>query len=255
MDSLYLQHLNWPEAEYALQHADCIVIPLGAELKEHGYHLPLNTDWQLAEYFSRQLLAVDNLLITPTLGYSYFPAFVDYPGTVSLSRECAGQLLEEYISSLQQHGAKRFYILNTGISTNWVLEPLRLKLQPRLQLYYSDLLELLPDIEAQVSEQRCGGHADEIETSMMLYIAPTQVRMEKASCDYGEPGQSQGPFRRQRGEPGLYSPSGTFGDARLASAAKGEQVVTQLTNALINQLKAFCQPDWVPPEAKQRYLS
>ncbi len=260
MPSLYLQQLSWPEAATALPNADCVVIPLGAQLKEHGHHLPLNTDWLLAEYLSQRLQVTENLLITPTIGSSYFPAFVDYPGTVSLGKACASQLLEETIACLARHGARRFYILNTGVSTNWVLEPLRLKLQQqRVPLCYSDLLKVLPDIEVQVAQQRCGSHADEIETSMMLYIAPDRVRMELASCEYGErPGKppvQSGPFRRHPGQPGFYSPSGVFGDATLASAAKGRWVLKQLSRQISQQISGFSQPDWQPEPAEERYLS
>lgn len=256
MENRYLEQLSWPEAANALTESACVVIPLGAQLKEHGHHLPLNTDWLLADYLTGQLSALQNLLITPPIGLSFFPAFTDYPGTVSLSKHCAGLMLEEYLQALSTHGARRFYFLNTGISTNWVLEPLRLKLQQQhIEILYSDLLELLPDIEAPIAEQRCGSHADEIETSMMLYIAPERVRMELACCEYGRDGKQSGPFRRQPEQNGFYSPSGIFGDATLATAEKGHVVLQQLAERIRRQLRAFSQPGWHPAPPAERYLS
>lgn len=253
MAGIYLEHLSWPEAECALSADPLILIPLGARLKEHGYHLPLNNDWLLAEYLCRRVVERVPVLATPTVQFSYFPAFVDYPGSVSLQRDTARRLLDELIDALARHGARRFYLLNTGISTNWVLEPLRLALAARgIQMAYLDLLQVLPAIEAQVAQQTCGSHADEIRTSMMLYIRPEVVRLERA-VDASTP-YRPGPFRREPDAPGLYSPSGAWGNPTLASREKGAFVVERLVSALLAALDDFRAPDWQPRPACARYL-
>jgi creatinine amidohydrolase/Fe(II)-dependent formamide hydrolase-like protein len=53
-----------------------LVIPLGARLKEHGYHLPLNNDWTMAEYFSKQVFASCPVLMAPTVEHGFYPAFM-----------------------------------------------------------------------------------------------------------------------------------------------------------------------------------
>jgi len=253
MTGTYLDQLSWPEAETALSADPVILIPLGARLKEHGYHLPLNNDWLLARYFCRRVMEQANVLVTPTVQFSFFPAFVDYPGSVNINRDTAGQLLNDLISSLARHGGKRFYVLNTGISTNWVLEPLRLKLaEQQVSMTYLDLLEALPEIEQQVAEQSCGSHADEIETSMMLYIQPEVVRVERA-VDASTPYQA-GPFRRDPTQTGLYSPSGAWGDPTLATWEKGEFVVEKLVGAILDEINDFSSEDWQPQTANKRYL-
>src|SRR4030095_15502630 len=68
-----------------------------------------------------------------------------------------------------------------------------------------------------------GTHADEIETSMILYLEPGAVRMDRALKD-GER-DAPGPLRRQRGTAGVYSPSGVFGDPTVATWQKGERIV------------------------------
>ena len=74
----------------------------------------------------------------------------------------------------------------------------------------------------KVSQQSGGSHADEIETSMMLYIAPERVDMTVATRDFN-PGA--GPLTPQPGSPGIYSASGVYGDATLASREKGQRIV------------------------------
>jgi creatinine amidohydrolase len=63
-----------------------------------------------------------------------------------------------------------------------------------LQVDYFDLLGPLCNFEDEIAEQECGTHTDEIETSMMLYIAPEIVKMEKA-VDEIHP-KTPGPFTR-----------------------------------------------------------
>ena len=77
--------------------------------------------------------------------------------------------------------------------------------------------------------ESAGTHADEIETSMMLYIAPESVQMKKAARDIN-PDQPGGLTRDARGK-GIYSPTGAWGDPTLATREKGEAVVESLLSS------------------------
>ena len=76
-------------------------------------------------------------------------------------------------------------MLNTGVST---MQPLAASAEELagegILLHYTNLLESIGPVEREVSEQAGGTHADEIETSMMLYIDPASVDMSKAVKDY-----------------------------------------------------------------------
>ena len=80
-----LWDLTWVEAEAVLTPDAVVVLPLGAASKEHGPHLLLKNDWLLAEYYKERVLAAADVVIAPTLGYHHYPAFVEYPGSTSLS--------------------------------------------------------------------------------------------------------------------------------------------------------------------------
>ena len=182
---ILLEQLTWVEAEAALTPSTVVVIPLGAASKEHGPHLRLNNDWTIAEYFKRRVLAAAAVVVAPTIGYHYYPAFVEYPGSVSLRLETARDLVVDICASLSAFGPRRFYVLNTGVSTVRALAPAAgvLAAQGTL-LRYTDLRSAGSDAVRDVGQQEGGSHADEIETSMMLYIAPEAVDMAKAAHDY-----------------------------------------------------------------------
>ncbi len=222
MTGRYLADLTWQQAQALLDEARVLVLPLGAGAKEHGPHLRLDNDRVLAEYFAERLRAVEDVLVLPTLVYHYYPAFTDYPGSVSLERATAANLTFEVCASLAAHGARRFYCLNTGFSTLQPLGEVAERLAAVGSLFaFTDLPALLEPVAAQIGEQVGGTHADEVETSMMLHIAPERVDMRLAVCDY-HPGRGLS----RRPVPGkAWSASGVYGDATLASRAKGERFV------------------------------
>ncbi|MCA9803116.1 MAG: creatininase family protein [Cyanobacteria bacterium HKST-UBA02] len=233
-----LENLTWKEAEKALAEHPVVVIPLGGSLKEHGLHLPLNNDWILAEYLKNEVSRRLPVLLAPTISHSYYPAMVDYPGTVSLSIETAAALIEEICTSLGRFGPRKFYILNTGISTQRPLERARERLSAAgIELAYTDLDSFLEPVAETFREQAGGSHADEIETSMMLHIAPDIVHLERAVPDFH--GDAPGPLRRDldQSQPGVYSPTGAFGDPTLATAWKGEKLLTALVQGILEDIR------------------
>src|ERR1700693_2802115 len=106
---ILLEDLTWQEAEKALHPDTIVVIPIGAEAKEHGPHLKLKNDWLLAEYFKREIIKSADVVVAPTVNYHYYPAFVEYPGSTTLRLETARDLMVDICRGLSRHGAKRFY--------------------------------------------------------------------------------------------------------------------------------------------------
>ena len=82
-----LEDLTWIEAEKRLTPQTVVVIPLGAESKEHGPHLKLKNDFLIADYLARRVREASDVVVAPPINYSFYPAFVEYPGSVSLRFE------------------------------------------------------------------------------------------------------------------------------------------------------------------------
>jgi creatinine amidohydrolase len=101
-----LENLTWDEAERVLTPDAVVVIPLGAESKEHGRHLPLNNDFLMAEYFKQRVIAAapKEVIVAPTINYSFYPSFLEYPGSTSLSLETARAMIADIVRSLAHHG-------------------------------------------------------------------------------------------------------------------------------------------------------
>jgi creatinine amidohydrolase len=233
---ILLEDLTWLEAEKILHPDAIVVIPIGAAAKEHGPHLKLKNDWLLAEYFKHEIIKSAVVVVMPTVNYHYYPAFVEYPGSTTLRLETARDLMVDICRSLARYGPRKFYALNTGVST---VRPLELTANilaaEGIEFRYTDVLKLAAPVEARLRQEEGGTHADEIETSMMLFIAPSTVDMTKAVKDY-HPSPKSRLTRDPNGE-GMYSASGVYGDATLATWQKGEVVVRALVDGILKEIQ------------------
>ena len=80
-----IENLTWDEVSRRIAQGAAAILPIGAASKQHGFHLPMNTDRVQAEWLATQIAARIDALIWPTLAYGYYPAFVEYAGSASLS--------------------------------------------------------------------------------------------------------------------------------------------------------------------------
>ena len=244
----YLGHLTWPEAEVRIREAPIVVVPFGGGAKEHGPHLPLNADAVVMEYLVQQAVDSTDVLVAPAIYHGWFPAFRAFPGTEVADPEVFRKYVFEVGRSLANQGARRLVFLNTGISKATGL-PIsiaarELRVQygiPVLVLSWDDLET--PEVDA-LAEQVAGGHADELETSIHLYLQPDLVHMDRAETDYGTdhgldyPGYEPGLFARDENDP-EFSTTGLFGDPTLATAEKGQSVLAILTRQWLHALREF----------------
>jgi creatinine amidohydrolase len=232
---ILLEELTWQEAQQALGPGTVVVIPIGAEAKEHGPHLKLKNDWLLAEYLKCEVMRSAEVVVAPTVNYHYYPAFTEYPGSITLRLETARDLMVDICRSLARYGPRKFYALNTGVST---MRPLALTAQilaeEGIRFRYTDILKLIEPVGTKLAGQEGGTHADEIETSMMLFIAPLTVDMRKAVKDYHP--SPKGGLTRDPQKEGVYSPSGIYGDATLATRHKGEVIVRAVVDGILKEI-------------------
>lgn len=239
--SVRIAEVPWTEAEALLDTSAVVVIPIGAEAKEHGPHLPLNNDWLLAEYYAQRLASATRVVLYPTVNYHFYPSFVEYPGSTTLALATARDVIVDIVRSIARHGPRRFYILNTGVSTLRALAPARDSLTADgLVVRYTDILQAGRASEDRIRQQAGGTHADEMETSAMLYMFPEVVQMARAPDDYhpGTGGLTRDSTRAAR-EGKTWSRSGTFGNATLATREKGEAIVEASIRFMLGEIEAL----------------
>ena len=232
-----LADLNWLQITEVMQSATTALLPIGAAAKQHGPHLPMQTDYLQAEWLVDLLIQKLNILAWPTLAYGYYPAFVDYPGSCSIERETFIQSVISILETMQRAGAQQCAIVNTGIST---IEPLEQAINQSAMNTSCQLINVYTGKRYKatvdkVIENKQGGHANEEETSIMLAIHPELVQMELAS-----PGllteKRPGPFNRNDPAKENYAPNGVHGDPLKASAEKGHALIEAMLEDICMEL-------------------
>ena len=242
MTGAFLETLAWPEAAEKIAADWPVVLPVGAAAKEHGPHLPLDTDARIVRAVAEALVRDLPVLAAPAIGFGHYPAFVDYAGSQSLGRETFIALLAELIEGFARQGVRRIGVLNGGVSTEQPIRDATARFDGDsvLQIEILDFRALGRSADGLL-EQEGGGHADEHETSIMLAIAPEAVRMELAApaAGAGAPGAELPRPARFSPDPAsgaAFNPTGATGDPSLATAEKGraflEALIVDCRNAL-----------------------
>lgn len=234
----FVEHMTWDQVAQRIGDGAAAILPIGAGAKQHGFHLPLNTDRIQAEALAAQIAGRLDCLIWPTVAYGSYPAFVDYAGSVSLSAPVFESLIEEIAAGIISHGCRALLVLDTGISTLAPVDRALVGNPHALHLKIHDGPRYRR-AAAELAEQSHGSHADELETSLMLALVPHLVDMSRAEASPALKHEMPGPLtRRDSGSPN-YSRSGSFGDPTLATRAKGEILLAAMVDDLVEQATAF----------------
>jgi creatinine amidohydrolase len=231
----FVAQLSWPEVARRIKAGAVAVLPVGTACKEHGPHLPMNTDFLQAEWLAGALVQCMDVLVWPTVAYGYYPAFRDYPGSISLARETFQHMVQEILCDIQRAGVRNVLILNTGIST---IEPLQAAAGTMPEAMRIELANVYAgphycSAADAIEEQPRGGHADELETSILLGIGTEHVALEKAEAWIPPAREASGPCSRSDPANAGYSPSGVWGDPTFASVEKGHRLLAAMLADLV----------------------
>jgi creatinine amidohydrolase len=233
-----LADLSWVDAEPFLTASAVVVIPLGAGLLEQGPHLKLNSDERLARHLATRVQAAASVVMAPPFTYHSYPPFVEYPGSASLTEATARAMTVDVVRALARHGPRRFYVLNTQPDAVTALSGAAKTLADAgILLGYTDPRFRLRRSSVQLRQTPLlVAHADEVATSMMLFIDPSAVDMSRAVREYST---GSGPLTRLEGGPGVFSRSGVLGDATVATPEKGRALVETLVAGALEDIEGL----------------
>ena len=233
------------------------VLPVAAT-EQHGPHLPLRVDSALVDGVVtaslRHLASSVPVLYLPTQSVGLSPEHARFAGTLTLKAQTTIALWTDIGESVAATGVKKLVLLNSHGGQVGVMDIVARDLRARLgMLVYCVNWFGLPllgpqgeDVNALFSdhEHRFGIHAGEVETSMMLSLAPQQVRMQWAqnfastSEDRARQFEILGNGRSAKlgWQMQDYNPHGAVGNAAAATAEKGERLLDAAGLALARLL-------------------
>ena len=196
--SVMMSDLSWDEYQRRLAEEDAIVLlPVGA-VEQHGYHLPLGTDWMMATYMARRAAEnVGGIVAAPiTYGYRSQVRTGGGPhrcGTTNLDGLTLINLVKDVLKELARHGARKLAVIDGHFENRFYLdEACHLAVRELeyagvtdariLKMLYAE--EIKPEtLEAVYAGREFPGlaleHGGTLETAMMLYCYPEHVDMSK----------------------------------------------------------------------------
>ena len=225
--------------------------PVGA-IEQHGPHLPVSTDALIAEAMATAALEMlgDDApaLLLPTQSIGKSVEHVAYPGTLTLEADTLAKVWFEIGAGVARSGLRRIVFLNAHGGQPQVMEIVarELRIHHRMLAVTAGWWSVgLPDGLFEADELRTGIHGGDLETSVMLALAPELVRMDEAR-DFRPRNaevERENAVLRTVGPVGMgwqaqdLHPEGVAGNAAAATAQKGEATVAHCAARIATLLR------------------
>jgi creatinine amidohydrolase len=223
------------------------ILPLGAH-EYHGPHLPLETDTLIAEGIAARLKAalppaIDALFLdTDPIGYSVEHS--DREGTRSLAFNEAVESWLDIADNLAQSGIRKLILLNAhgGNSPLLTIVATEARVRFRMLCVATSWTRFgFPEDVISLEDKAIDIHGGAIETSVMLALHPELVEMSKAEDFHSRQSEFARDFHHLRAYgPHAFgwmmrdlNPDGAAGNARAATAEKGERLIAHAVRGLV----------------------
>lgn len=218
-----LERLAWPELASrgaGAAKSATLLVPLGST-EQHGPHLPLTTDTDIAVAISLTAAERDpRLLVAPALPYGSSGEHQAFPGTLSIGSEVTELVLLELSRSATVGFGMIVFVSAHGGNA----EPVA-RAMTRLGAEGCSVAAWSPQWGGDL-------HAGRTETSLMLAIAPDRVRLDQAAAGDERPIEVLLPILRDHGVRSV-SRNGVLGDPTGASAEEGHRLLSAAADRLV----------------------
>jgi creatinine amidohydrolase len=247
--TVFLGEMTNPEVEAFLKTAHTVIVPTGAT-EQHGPHAPLLTDVLIPQEIARRVAPEIRAVVAPPINYALSYPHVGFTGLVHIRIPTFMALIEDLCVAFSDVGFKRIVFLNGHYDNTYAIAYGCAMAADRLAkdvkafpINYWDGLSAAE--AAEFSGLKNGLHANAAETSAILAIDPHLVDLERANAEFPpfpEFTVNTAPvhtafFFTSPGSVYWATKSGTWGDARKASAEIGERYIRIGVRSTLEVLK------------------
>jgi creatinine amidohydrolase len=242
MTEFRLTHLRMPEVVEGK--FEVAVFPIGST-EPHAFHLAYGTDVFAVERFAERAVAEANkrgarCLLLPTLPISCNENVRKCPWAMSLQPRTLMDIVFDVVTTAERNGVRKVVLINGHGGNTHVLQAALRELASRSNAFvgFTEQFGLSADVEAEIQETEETGHACEMETSVMLYLAPEHAKMEEAKPTRTRKAILSDPRSIFFVKPWhIYTLNCGIGDPTKATAEKGRRMVETAVDRLAQALK------------------
>ena len=246
MKTIRMEEMSWPEVRSAIAAGFTTAVVAVGSTEQHGPHLPTMTDTRIGDATAHRVaLKLGNALQARTIPVGVSEHHLAFGATISLQPETLKLIVRDYVDSLVRDGFRRIIFLPSHGGNFGPLAQAIDKAQkahPGVEITgYTNLLGITGFLhrtaaEFGISEEACGAHAGDDETSLMMALEPDLVAGDRLAPGYlGPLGEREIQIIFGQGMPAL-TENGVLGDPRQASAEKGEVYLERLASFLASQV-------------------
>jgi creatinine amidohydrolase len=216
--------------------AKVAVLPVGS-FEQHGEYLPLITDSVVACAIAGEVSKIYPVFLLPPITIACSHEHAAWPGTVSISSETLYRIVNDIALSLKQSGIERLILIN-GHGGNYVLsnavQEYNATHGTRMTLFpHSDDWQKARDAAGLQSTMHEDMHAGELETSLLMRVAPHLIRPGNDQADFIADDRR---FLLTLGMSG-YTKTGVIGKPSLGTEEKGKRLLDSLARSFADHLE------------------
>ncbi len=177
---MLLENATMKEFKQHLKKTKTIIIPFGT-VEEHGNHLPLNTDTLIIYEVLKRVIKKRKVFLAPPVYYGVCTSTNQHPGTISITPETLRRLIRDLVKDAYDKGLRTFFLISghggglhsaamKEAAENLVADLKGIRIAPLCpyDMIYKELSE--------IADTPNDSHAGEIETSLVLALAPELVK-------------------------------------------------------------------------------
>ncbi|HPA81433.1 MAG TPA: creatininase family protein [Thermoanaerobaculales bacterium] len=247
MRTIRMEEMSWPDVRAAIAAGFSTAVVAVGSTEQHGPHLPTMTDTRIGDATAHRFaLKLGNALQARTIPVGVSEHHLAFGATISLKPETLKLIVRDYVDSLVRDGFRRIIFLpshggNFGPLAEAIADARQA--HPEVEIAgYTNLLGVTGFLQRTaadlgISEEACGAHAGDDETSMMMALEPDLVVPGRFEPGYlGPLGEDEVRVIFAEGMPAL-TENGVLGDPRNATAEKGEVYLEKLASFLVEQVR------------------
>ncbi len=228
---MILENITMADFKKHLKKTKTIIFPFGT-VEEHGTHLPLNTDTLIVYEVLKRLIRKRKVFLAPPVYYGVCTTTKQHPGTISITPETLRKLTLDLVTDAYKKGLRNFFLISGhggGLHMYALKEVAEIVIEELkgIKIAVISPYDILYKELSELAETPNDLHAGEIETSLILALAPELVkgRSKEEYPKLPKPFVVKDKVRYWRG--------GVWGNPGKASREKGEKAVKLIVNKII----------------------